>query len=62
MSADTKTVFKLNVERKRRLHNTRFIQFGQKYKAFAKAVPSGKKIIFALQLAKKQLALSVIFR
>ena len=42
--------------------NTRFIQFGRKYKAFAKAVPSGKKIIFALQMAKKQLALSVIFR
>ena len=42
--------------------NTRFIQFGRKYKAFAKAVPSGKKFIFALQMAKKQLALSVIFR
>ncbi len=33
--------------------NTRFIQFGRKYKAFAKAVPSGRKFIFALQMAKK---------
>jgi hypothetical protein len=33
--------------------NTRFIQFGRKYKAFAKVVPSGKKIISALQMSIK---------
>jgi hypothetical protein len=42
--------------------NTPFFQIGQKYKAFAKAVPSGKTIIFALQMSKKQLALFGIFR
>jgi hypothetical protein len=34
-------------------YNTRFIQFGLKYKAFAKVVPSGRTIIYALQMAKK---------
>jgi hypothetical protein len=42
--------------------NTRFIQFGRKYKAFAKVVPSGKTVIYALQMAKKHLALLVAFR
>jgi hypothetical protein len=42
--------------------NTRFIQFGRKYKAFAKVVPSGKTVICALQMAKKHLALLVAFR
>jgi hypothetical protein len=50
------------VLKKRRLHNTRLVLFGQKYKAFANKVPAGKTIIFSLQMAKKQLALSVIFR
>ena len=43
-------------------YNTRFIQFGRKYKAFAKVVPSGKTVIYALQMAKKHLALLVAFR
>ena len=42
--------------------NTRLVLFGQKYKAFANKVPAGKTIIFSLQMAKKQLAMSVIFR
>jgi len=33
--------------------NTRFIQFGRKYKAFAKVVPSGKLFISALQMSIK---------
>ncbi len=32
---------------------TSFIQFGRNYKAFAKVVPSGKKIIYALQMSIK---------
>jgi hypothetical protein len=47
---------------KRAADNTRFIQFGRKYKAFAKVVPSGKTFICALQMAKKHLALLVAFR
>ena len=47
---------------KARWHNTRFIQFGRKYKAFAKVVPSGRTVIYALQMAKKHLALLVAFR
>ncbi len=43
-------------------YNTRFIQFGRKYKAFAKFVPSGKTVIYALQMTKKHLALLVAFR
>jgi hypothetical protein len=35
------------------VHNTRFIQFGQTYKAFAKAVAPRKTIIFALQMSNK---------
>jgi hypothetical protein len=33
--------------------NTRFIQFGRKYKAFAKAVAPRKTLIFALQMSNK---------
>jgi hypothetical protein len=55
-------IIKLNAKKMRRNYNTRFIQFGRKYKAFAKVVPSGKTVIYALQMAKKHLALLVAFR
>jgi hypothetical protein len=50
------------VDNRKTAYNTRFIQFGRKYKAFAKIVPSGKTFICALQMAKKHLALLVAFR
>ena len=44
--AETKAVFKLKWKEKATGHNTRFIQFGQKYKAFAKAVAPAKDNYF----------------
>ena len=53
---------KMQIQRKATGYNTRFIQFGRKYKAFAKVVPSGKTVFYALQMAKKHLALLIAFR
>ena len=53
-------MFELTAERKRRLHNTRFIQFGHSASAFAKAVDN--YLIFALQMSIKHLALLLAFR